>query len=710
MPPKKPTKSSKPSTLDVVSSYDLRKVHIPYIGENGTSSYQPRSAPKKAAVLRESLLTLAKQKQQQRQQARHQTRSAGPAAPGSLTSNQPRQRMSPPKKPQRTQTTSQNVSQSTNQQRMGTHRQGPIQWLVMEEEEEEEEGEEGEEEEGEGEDEDENEDLQLAQDVLKASNKFKNYRMRQTLQKVTNDVRSAYPDDLTTSDVQDHLEDIVENTQLRVDYPIELYIKIYINKVLMKRKSLPDTTRDNFDLSDIENNLAQDLNGLGNSEPISILQRTAFVHAATRKTAQKVHDLNDFGLIEANRILEMVEAAREQHPRSKIALTVEIRASTTTLASKPHPPKRKALEIDEEASSPIPSSPPIVQEKKKKCRTSILEAQQAVRLDRIQLAGDFERQLVDRLVCKDKDCTNQDNFCWPDPMNPKSHFAVTAPQQKSWAQAISTGDATLSAPPIKIYNYWQTTQGAITRESRAPVRRTFQQETAAALGSMKERIEQAQLQNLLATEQDRAAQRMEREEDRRFRREEQEEECWVRREEQEEERRRRKEVDDRVRQQRSEEEIRKHTWTQLPPQYNVQHPLHNHASFPHPTMVPGLYNSGSKPQLSEIYPVARKSSPISGILDDWQILGRFFDFKVHRQLQEVVDKWERIRRIVNDQDWTIADLKEMEDGKSAMYQRALAVGISDGFARYFASELKAFKRIHQVEEKAAQLLAGHVGG
>ena len=33
----------------------------------------------------------------------------------------------------------------------------------------------------------------------------------------------------------------------------------------------------------------------------------------------------------------------------------------------------------------------------------------------------------------------------------------------------------------------------------------------------------------------------------------------------------------------------------------------------------------------------------------------------------------------------------MEDGKSAMYQRAIAAGISDGFARRFASELRAFK-------------------
>src|SRR5947209_20610629 len=55
MPPKK---SSKSSNLQVVSGYDLRKVHIPYVCKDGTSSYQPRCAPRKAAILQESLLTL----------------------------------------------------------------------------------------------------------------------------------------------------------------------------------------------------------------------------------------------------------------------------------------------------------------------------------------------------------------------------------------------------------------------------------------------------------------------------------------------------------------------------------------------------------------------------------------------------------------------------------------------------------------------------
>ena len=49
----------------------------------------------------------------------------------------------------------------------------------------------------------------------------------------------------------------------------------------------------------------------------------------------------------------------------------------------------------------------------------------------------------------------------------------------------------------------------------------------------------------------------------------------------------------------------------------------------------------------------------------------------------------------------------MEDG--ARYQRAIAVGILDGFATRFASELRAFKGVHRAEEEVAKLLAEQAG-
>ena len=73
----------------------------------------------------------------------------------------------------------------------------------------------------------------------------------------------------------------------------------------------------------------------------------------------------------------MVEAIREQHPRSKIVLTIEIRTSITVPTRKPLLPRRKVPEADEKTSSPIPSSSPVVQEKERKIRTALLETQQA---------------------------------------------------------------------------------------------------------------------------------------------------------------------------------------------------------------------------------------------------------------------------------------------------------------------------------------------
>ena len=64
MVPTMPPKRNQKTSHDVVSKYDLRKAHIPYVCEDGTSSYLPRSAPKKAALLRERLLNRVAQKQQ----------------------------------------------------------------------------------------------------------------------------------------------------------------------------------------------------------------------------------------------------------------------------------------------------------------------------------------------------------------------------------------------------------------------------------------------------------------------------------------------------------------------------------------------------------------------------------------------------------------------------------------------------------------------
>jgi hypothetical protein len=45
-----------------------------------------------------------------------------------------------------------------------------------------------------------------------------------------------------------------------------------------------------------------------------------------------------------------------------------------------------------------------------------------------------------------------------------------------------------------------------------------------------------------------------------------------------------------------------------------------------------------------------------------------------------------------------------------MYYWGIEAGISDGFARRFAKELRAFKKVHRAEEEAAKMLTEQSGG
>jgi hypothetical protein len=238
-------------------------------------------------------------------------------------------------------------------------------------------------------------------------------------------------------------------------------------------------------------------------------------------------------------------------------------------------------------------------------------------------------------------------------------------------------------------------------------------------------------------------QHAERQEERQYRREEKEEERQTRREEQEAERRRRKDLEDRQRQQRQQEEEYKQfthnlhpfshysasSYLQKYPPYSLpryptnldspfgslpSQPLSSqllpHQPLPHqplPLSQPLSHQPLPSQPLVETYNISRKSSPISNELDDSQVLRRFFEHKTIGQIPEIADKWDRAWRIVNAADWSIADLKEMEDDKSAMYQRAITAGISDGFARRFGRDLRAFKRVHREQEEVANALVGN---
>ena len=338
-------------------------------------------------------------------------------------------------------------------------------------------------------------------------------------------------------------------------------------------------------------------------------------------------------------------------------------------------------------------------------------------------AGNFELQLAEKWECREKRCMNLGGYCYPDPDDSSAHFNITHVQMKQWAQSIERGEGLVFQPPYSMLTWWRRNQGPITRDSKAPIRKTFQQEArenlqsiGTTIGSLEQQLQESRLQNMLAAEvairenTELDLQRRRREEEDRAAAEDREEKLRVAAEEREERRQRKLE----------EMELRKQlTWQQHGLNKHPPHSLHPQLSQSHTALYPRMpqsysahpplaassyYQQPPLPQAApEILATSRKSSPISEAVDEVQVLASFA-YKIQGNLPGEADKWERASHIVTQQDWSIDDLKNMEDGRSAMYHRAIAAGISDGMARRFASELRKYKPVHRRTEAEASLL------
>ncbi|THC89383.1 hypothetical protein EYZ11_011167 [Aspergillus tanneri] len=95
-------------------------------------------------------------------------------------------------------------------------------------------------------------------------------------------------------------------------------------------------------------------------------------------------------------------------------------------------------------------------------------------------------------------------------------------------------------------------------------------------------------------------------------------------------------------------------------------------------------------------PLNRASSSIDINKDDGDILYQFFEWKiVNTRIAERKAKWERARDIILENDWSIKDLQAMENGVSAIYNRAMKAGISHRLARGFKDKLLSFKVVYK---------------
>ena len=268
----------------------------------------------------------------------------------------------------------------------------------------------GQEEEGD-EEQSEDEEIVAARELLAQKSRLKQFVERKRLREVAAGIRHDAPD-VTTSDVEDEIKDLLLGQQEALPFSIGVHHKI-VSKGKPIRKTLPDLNSESFEFELVEDSLTRDILDLVNGRDYVVEKRTMTVKAA--KTV-RYHDLEDFGLREIEPVNQLVRSVHEQHPRSKVDLTLEVRVKIVSLEESR---RRKAgvitaREPGDKASSAFGSSPPQPLAKKQSQRTTQRQAESDVRLAQIQLAGNFEKQLVDRYRCVDRSCTNHDNFCFVD--------------------------------------------------------------------------------------------------------------------------------------------------------------------------------------------------------------------------------------------------------------------------------------------------------
>jgi len=98
-------------------------------------------------------------------------------------------------------------------------------------------------------------------------------------------------------------------------------------------------------------------------------------------------------------------------------------------------------------------------------------------------------------------------------------------------------------------------------------------------------------------------------------------------------------------------------------------------------------------------PVARKSSPIDADVDDNVLIKKFFRWILKKTSLDRHVRLGRIYSIVEDQEWTIDDLKSMANFSSTSYRVAIEKGISNGATRKFKVELALFDPYYRVAKR-----------
>ena len=332
--------------------------------------------------------------------------------------------------------------------------------------------------------------------------------------------------------------------------------------------------------------------------------------------------------------------------------------------------KRSKSQRDNRDSLSLEVSPSKVRPRK---RTNRLLHDLEVEDKAIKRKHNFESQILKMWQCRDENCLNEKSFCWIDPET-KNHFALSAALQKSWANAYNAGKATVSQPPWRIQKYLRIKCGPVGEGVKRPVQISKVQETRSAL----QRLEELQTKQMEMAMARSIQSSLERDKDRQEAREAR----------------------------RRQEQIQP-PWPSAPPPWlfggeaagNRSQPIYAPPPYPFTSPSPFAQAISAPPPLPPLSapasiissrPISRQAGSSSPLADDF--LTYFFEWRIKSMDSEARrNKMAAVRDIVEEEDWSIEDLRSMADPNSRLYKMAIKKQIPDGTTRGFKKWLSAFK-------------------
>lgn len=462
----------------------------------------------------------------------------------------------------------------------------------------------------------------------------------------------------------DEIERDLINELNEHDISIGIDLRVYINKRKVINQTLQSISRNNLDLGLVEDQFHEYITPHIGDESYTIESNTAFVKTVSGRGRQLTHQLSDFSTTEALRVGKLLKEKRQAHPGSQLCILFEVKVDCPGLLRK----RTNTLSATHQLPNNDNTTSPTASQRITRT-TKLLEEASArqERMNQMSVAGDFQRQLMEKYQCDDNKCTNYKNFCYRNPMEPSMHFNIISTQHELWANSISRGNATLETPPAQLIEFWRKQQGSITRESRQPIKKNNAQIMEQFMDMQRSMMEQQMQLRVMS--------QMESMQEDQERRDAKKERCQL--------------LDD------------QYSFISQPPP-RQQSILSQPALSATPITKPeAIFNPFGIPVTPT--PRPKSSSPIDPSEEDFDILTRFFSWKINNtRHEERRARWEHAKTVTLSNDWSIDELRQMEDGNSAAYQRAIKAGISDGIARGFKSELHKFKPLDRLSKATEQ--------